>query len=313
MLLEHSQLIATAIFLSADTGNLAIREITYAAAVASVTLTPNTFTFPNEPTGGSSAPEIFTLTNNSSAQVTAITIDFTGGATPPDFTQTSTCATALDAGSSCTISVVFSPQAAGNRFAALHVADSDPASPQTAALFGFADDYELGAAIREHRHFDHSPGRYRKLQSGGRPQQTWFSGTVTIQCPVGLPLDVSCGLATGTASGSSGGASGSSGSTTLALTVAQGAPQNFTLALCDNGEKSGDSVATSASVAEIPDLRNRAVNSRGDCGPVRCLGESSAGRISSIRNRWRQLFAIQALLGWCWRPHSDFCGYGMRK
>jgi hypothetical protein len=216
--------------LIADTGNLAIREITHAAAVAGVTLTPNTFTFSNEPTGGSSAPEVFTLANNSSVQVTGIAIDFTGTATPPDFTQTSTCATTLDAGSSCTISVVFSPQATGNRSAALHVADSDPTSPQTAALSGFADDYELALQSGNTDTLTIVQGGTANYNLAVVPDNS-FSGTVTVQCPVGLPLDVSCGLATGTASGSSGGASGSSGSTTLALTVAPGAPQNFTLAL----------------------------------------------------------------------------------
>ena len=214
----------------ADVGNFAVREITHAAAVSGVTLAPNTFTFPDEPTGGSSAPELFTLTNNSSVQVTGIAIDFNGGATPPDFTQTSTCATILDAGASCTISVVFSPQAAGNRTAALHVADSDPSSPQTAALSGFADDYALALQSGNTDTLTIVQGGTANYNLAVVPDNT-FSGTVTIQCPVGLPLDVSCGLAAGTASGSSGGASGSSGPTNLALTVAQGMSQNFTLAL----------------------------------------------------------------------------------
>ncbi len=213
-----------------DSGNLAIREITHAAAAAGVTLAPNTFTFPNEPIGGSSLAEVFTLTNSSSSQVTGISIDFTGGATPPDFTQTSTCATTLDVSSSCTISVVFSPLAAGNRSAALHVSDSDPSSPQTAALAGFADDYELGLQTGNTDTLTVVQGSTANYNLAVVPDDT-FTGTVTIQCPVGLPLDVSCGLAPGTASSSSGGASGSSGPTTLALTVSPGMPQNFTLAL----------------------------------------------------------------------------------
>jgi hypothetical protein len=213
-----------------DTGNLAIREITHAAAATGVTLTPNTFMFPNEPIGGSSMAQVFTLSNNSPSQVTGISIDFAGGATPPDFAQTSTCATTLNASSSCTISVVFSPQAAGNRSAALHVTDSDPSSPQTAALAGFADDYELGLQSGNTDTLTVVQGSTANFNLAVVPDDT-FSGTVTIQCPVGLPLDVSCGLAAGTASGSSGGAGGSSGPTTLALTVSPGMPQNFTLAL----------------------------------------------------------------------------------
>jgi hypothetical protein len=214
----------------ADTGNFAIREITHAAASAGVTLTPNTFTFPDEPTGGSSAPQLFTLTNDSSVQVTGIAIDFTGGSTPPDFTETSTCATMLDAGASCTISVVFSPQAAGNRSAALHVADSDPSSPQTAALAGFADDYELALQSGNTDTLTVIQGSTANYNLAVVPDNT-FSGSVTIQCPVNLPLDASCALAAGSASSSSGGSGGASGPTTLALNVTAGTPQNFTVAL----------------------------------------------------------------------------------
>lgn len=237
-----------------DTGNLAIREIAHAAVAAGVTLTPNTFTFPNEPIGGSSMAEVFTLANNSSSQVTGISIDFSGGATPPDFTQTSTCATTLNVSSSCTISVVFSPQAAGNRSAALHITNSDPSSPQTAALAGFADDYELGLQSGNTDTLTVVQGSTANYNLAVVPDNT-FSGAVTIQCPLGLPLDVSCGLAAGTASSSSGGASGSSGPTTLALTVSPGMPQNFTLALT--------TMAKNQSVAAPPASQRRQLSATG--------------------------------------------------
>ena len=209
-----------------DRNNRAIREITHAADPAGVTLSPNTFTFPNEPTGGASTPEAFTLTNNSAVEVTGITIAIEDTATPADFTQTSTCATTLEPGASCTIDVVFMPQAAGERSAALNVTDSDPSSPQTAALAGFADDYEL------------------QLQSGGTdtitviagaeanynlsivPDDT-FSGTVTVNCPVGLPLDTTCQLTMGTAASSSGLPGGATGPTSMSFSVTPGTPQNF--------------------------------------------------------------------------------------
>jgi hypothetical protein len=237
-----------------DTGNLAIREIAHAAVATGVTLTPNTFSFPDEPIGGSSTPEVFTLTNNSSSQVTGISIDFIGGATPADFTETNTCATTLDASSSCTISVVFSPQAAGNRSAALHVTDSDPSSPQTAALAGFADDYELSLQSGNTDTLTVVQGSTANYNLAVVPDNT-FSGTVTIQCPVGLPLDVSCGLAAGTASSASGGASGSSGPTTLTLTLSPGMAQNFTLAL--------STMAKNQAVAAPPATQRRQFSASG--------------------------------------------------
>ena len=234
-----------------DAGNLAIREITHVAAAAGVTLTPNTFAFPNEPIGGSSTPEVFTLSNNSSSQVTGVSIDFTGGTTPPDFTQTSTCATTLDASSSCTISVVFSPQAAGNRSAALHITDSDPSSPQTAALAGFADDYEVALQSGNTGTLTIVQGSTANYNLAVVPDNT-FSGTVTIQCPVGLPLDLSCGLASGTASSSSGGASGASGPTTLPLNVAPGMPQNFTVALTTMAKNQAKVVPSGSQRPQLP-------------------------------------------------------------
>ena len=236
----------------ADTGNLAIREITHAAAVAGLTLSPNTFTFPNEPTGGASAAEAFTLTNNSAVQVTGIAIDFTGGASPPDFTETSTCATTLDAGASCTISVVFMPQSAGERSAALHVTDGDPSSPQTAALAGFADDYELGLQSGNTDTLTVIPGATANYNLAVVPEST-FSGTVTIDCPVNLPAETTCGLAAGTSSSSSGGSSGASGPTSLDLNVSPGAPQNFTMALVTTAKgPAGKSVAMERKWPQFP-------------------------------------------------------------
>jgi hypothetical protein len=136
----------------------------------------------------------------------------------------------LDAGASCTISVVFSPQAAGNRSAALHVADNDPSSPQTAALAGFADDYELALQSGNTDTLTVIQGSTANYNLAVVPDNT-FSGTVTIQCPVNLPLDASCALAAGSESSSSGGSSSASGPTTLALNVTAGMPQNFTVAL----------------------------------------------------------------------------------
>lgn len=211
----------------ADLGNSAIREITHAAAVGGMALSPNTFTFPNEPIGGASAAQMFTLTNNSSTQVSGISIDFAGGSTPPDFSETSTCATTLDAGASCNISVVFTPHVAGQRSAALHVGDSDASSPQTAALSGFADDYELAVQSGNTDTLTVLAGSTANYNLAVVPDAT-FSGTVTLQCPLDLPAHTTCALAPGTTSST---AAASSGMTSLDLDVTAGTPQNFTMSL----------------------------------------------------------------------------------
>jgi sugar lactone lactonase YvrE len=202
------------LFVIENGGTGDVREITEVAHVSGgVTLSPNTFNFPVQLTGGSTAPQAFTLTNNSGATVTGINVTFAGGSTPPDFTETNTCGSQIAAGASCTINIVFAPQASGTRSAALHVTDSDASSPQAASLSGVGDDFELA------------------VQPAGTPLETilagntatyllqatpdnLFSGTITLNCPVNLPLQTTCTLTP----------------TTLTLTPG-GAPQTFSLAL----------------------------------------------------------------------------------
>jgi sugar lactone lactonase YvrE len=131
----------------ADRGDQRVLEFPHLADPAqdpSVTLSPSTFNFGNEPTGGSTAAQQFTLTNNSTNAISLSYTSFTfTGADPLDFTQMNNCAPSLAAGASCQISVTFTPGGLGTRSATLEVTDSDPSSPQTASLSGTGDDFEL--------------------------------------------------------------------------------------------------------------------------------------------------------------------------
>ena len=107
--------------------------------------------------------------------------------------QTNTCGSQLGPSQTCKIDVSFAPQASGQRTAILSVTDSDPSSPQTAELTGFADDFTL------------------KLQDGATDTLTVvaggkatfnllaesdssFSGKVVFHCPNDLPLYVTCAV-----------------------------------------------------------------------------------------------------------------------
>lgn len=82
--------------------------------------------------GLTSAPQTVTVTNVSSHSVT-----FTSIASSGDFSQTNTCPTTLNTGQSCTITVSFTPAAAGVRNGAVTLKDNDPGSPtQTITLTG---------------------------------------------------------------------------------------------------------------------------------------------------------------------------------
>jgi hypothetical protein len=58
------------------------------------------------------------------------------GPNAADFSKTSTCGPSLAAGSSCGITVTFTPSAAGPRSATLLISDDGGGSPQPVSLSG---------------------------------------------------------------------------------------------------------------------------------------------------------------------------------
>ena len=58
------------------------------------------------------------------------------GTNPGDFSQTNNCGGSVRAGGSCTIKVIFAPQAKGGRSASLQISDDGGGSPQEVALTG---------------------------------------------------------------------------------------------------------------------------------------------------------------------------------
>ena len=92
--------------------------------------------------GLTSASQTVTVTNVSSHSAT-----FTSIASSGDFSQSNTCptTTTLDPGQNCTITVTFSPTAAGARTGAVTLKDNCPGSPtQTITLNGTGESGALG-------------------------------------------------------------------------------------------------------------------------------------------------------------------------
>jgi hypothetical protein len=110
-----------------------------------VSLAPTSVTFMTTAVGSPSTAQVVTLTNNGNAALTVTSISFTG-ADPGDFSQTNTCGSSVAAGKNCTISVVFTPAATGNRSGTLNVADNAAGSPQTVALTGTGTS-QAGASL----------------------------------------------------------------------------------------------------------------------------------------------------------------------
>ena len=110
----------TATFYVPNTTQVIPFSLTAAAAPAALDYGPVTV-------GASSGTQTLTLTNNGSANLSSISLSFSGGNTG-DFSQTTSpstnCGTPLAAGASCTITITFTPTAAGVRTTALSVASN---------------------------------------------------------------------------------------------------------------------------------------------------------------------------------------------
>src|ERR671930_518418 len=105
------------------------------ATAPAVTFTPTSLTFAAQAIGTTSAPQSITITNTGNAGL------FINSAAVPntlDFTEVSDGCSGLTlaAGTSCSVSITFSPTASGTRSAAFTLTDNAAGSPQTVPLTG---------------------------------------------------------------------------------------------------------------------------------------------------------------------------------
>jgi hypothetical protein len=105
------------------------------APTPTVSLFPPEVVFSGVAVGQKSQPLPVTLTNNGTAALTISSIQFQGSA-KNDFSQTNNCGSRVAINVSCTINVVFTPGATGERDAVMVVNDNAPDSPQSVALIG---------------------------------------------------------------------------------------------------------------------------------------------------------------------------------
>lgn len=98
-------------------------------------LSPATVSFGNEPISTTSSAQVVVLSNTGTAPLSITSVSITG-TNPSDFAETSACGSSLAAGSSCNISVNFTPASATSFSASLSVANNAANSPQTASLTG---------------------------------------------------------------------------------------------------------------------------------------------------------------------------------
>jgi Bacterial Ig-like domain (group 3)/Beta-propeller repeat/Transmembrane protein 131-like N-terminal len=95
------------------------------AEPSDITLSPLHWDFRNQPTGVASDSQVSVLNNAGSTSLTITSISITG-TNSGDFAQVNNCGASLQPGTSCSITVTFTPTALGNRSAAVKIVDSSP-------------------------------------------------------------------------------------------------------------------------------------------------------------------------------------------
>lgn len=98
---------------------------------AVVSLAPASLAFPGTPVGVSSAPQTVTLMNQGNASLSISSILVSG-----NFAQSNNCGTTVPAAGSCTLSVTFTPAAAGPLTGSITFIDNANGSPQVIPLTG---------------------------------------------------------------------------------------------------------------------------------------------------------------------------------
>jgi hypothetical protein len=125
-----------------ETGTLTVTDINRTQTVAlsgtgvappTDTLSATSITFPATVVGHTAPAQMLTMTNSGDVALTGISIQALGAG----FTGTNTCGATLAAHSSCTITVTYAPQAAGNSTGQLDVADAT--RTQVVQLSGYAE------------------------------------------------------------------------------------------------------------------------------------------------------------------------------
>jgi hypothetical protein len=125
----------------AQTGTLTVVDsggsqfTTLTGTATPLKFSPASVNFGSVNVGSSSAVKKVSVQNVSSGTITFTSIAI-GGTDPGDFSQTNNCGTSLAAGSSCTVSVTFTPTTTGTRSGNVTIKDTDPTSPQKILLSG---------------------------------------------------------------------------------------------------------------------------------------------------------------------------------
>ena len=108
---------------------------------SSVVLSTGSLNFGNVQVGANGMQTV-TVTNSGSAMLSNVSVN-TGGS----FSQSNNCANPIPAGNTCTITVTFSPIAAGAQNGSLTIASNAPGGPQTVSLTGVGSTFTVTVSL----------------------------------------------------------------------------------------------------------------------------------------------------------------------
>ena len=118
-------------------------QLTGQGAQASAALSPASLSFPDRQPGTTSSAQTVTLSNYGALALQISNVKITG-----PFAETNNCGSSVNpTNGSCTLSVIFSPTAAGSATGTLTITDSAPGSTQTVALTGTGGTPSLGLGV----------------------------------------------------------------------------------------------------------------------------------------------------------------------
>jgi Abnormal spindle-like microcephaly-assoc'd, ASPM-SPD-2-Hydin/Putative Ig domain len=106
------------------------------AGTPALSLSPTSLTFASQATGTTSPAQTITATNTGTASLFFNNVSTSGESLDFTIVDDQCIGTTLSPGSSCTISVTFSPTTTGTRTATVNYTDNAPNSPQTVTLTG---------------------------------------------------------------------------------------------------------------------------------------------------------------------------------
>lgn len=171
-----------------DLAAFRVREVTRLVTTApTATLSSNPLVFPATILGDNNQATL-TITNNGNGTNLTISSITISGTNSGDFKETNKNCTTVppNGGTPCTVTVTFTPDAAGARSATLTIIDNASNSPQLVTLSG------TGVATLQ------ANPTSRTVSAGGSADYTitvpsqGFTGNMTLSCPAGLPTGAAC-------------------------------------------------------------------------------------------------------------------------